>query len=143
MSDQALLVLVGGIALAIRHWSARRARASTRHNSNLKPNASASYTRAPTVSVARFDARTDARQARQHLREHGFCVFAGVANQSALSQTKTLFWDWLESHPDLGLRRGDADSLQHRRWRPLSSRDTTFRAGLISQRGIGQSEMMW
>ena len=33
--------------------------------------------------------------------------------------------------------------LSHDRWRPLSSGDSTFRGGLLSQRGIGQSAMMW
>ena len=146
-----MLMCVGGIALWMRRWSARRARASTSTPNKSHPslksspdsNISPRPIRAPTVHAHRFDARIDGIRARQHLRRHGFCVFKDVAGQQALDNTKALFWKWLESHADLGLRWGDVDSLMHCRWRPLSSQDTMFRAGLISQRGIGQSEMMW
>ena len=111
------------------------------------PNAEAGakgveFVRAPARAFPRFDLAEGA-EARQHLAEHGFCVFRGAATAAELARTELLFWDWCERQEGLGISRRDPRTLRGACWRPLASGESTHRSGLLSQRGIGQSAFMW
>mmetsp|Transcript_26695 Transcript_26695/g.61499 ORF Transcript_26695/g.61499 Transcript_26695/m.61499 type:complete len:364 (+) Transcript_26695:53-1144(+) len=85
---------------------------------------------------------TSVEEVQAILGEQGLCVFKGVASPGDLACGEALFWDFMEQQ-EPGICRSDPTSLTHERWRRFASSETTFRTGLISQLGIGQSEFMW
>ena len=97
--------------------------------------------RAPIHQFPRI-AIDDGEEARNHLAKYGFVIFRDVASSKELREAESLFWAWAEAQ-ELGIRRDTPVTLRPSCWRDLSSSDSTFRSGLISQRGIGGSPFMW
>ena len=100
------------------------------------------FARAPLREFPRFDL-SQGTEARQHLADQGFCIFGGAATRTELAHAKLLFWEWFEAQAGLGISRDDPRTLRSACWRALAAGESTFRSGLISQRGIGQSAFMW
>jgi hypothetical protein len=84
-----------------------------------------------------------------HLKEHGYCVLADVADTQAIEKAMSLLWDFLEDIPQTEVKRDDAstwetsltspggDIILLRNWIPSQAN------GIIGSHGFGQSAFSW
>lgn len=105
-----------------------------------------------TAPCERFDIRDDSgREALlAHLDEHGFAVVAGVADEADVATAKDHLWDFLETETASALENGGVQSIgAWRRGQPHTWSDAGFgrvgtqHNGIISAKGIGQSQLLW
>ena len=88
-------------------------------------------------SVPRVSAR-DRESIQQALQKSGCCICEAAASPTELREGVRLFWAWAEAQ-DLGIKRGQSSTLCNENW----NRMCFPKNGVISGRGIGQSDFQW
>mmetsp|Transcript_17821 Transcript_17821/g.23329 ORF Transcript_17821/g.23329 Transcript_17821/m.23329 type:complete len:222 (-) Transcript_17821:747-1412(-) len=73
---------------------------------------------------------------KAYLQNHGYVVVANIANEEQIRLGKELFWDFLNEHA--GMKEDDPTTWGNSFYQ-IGSPST----GIISAKGIGQSEFMW
>jgi len=94
------------------------------------------------IETPRFDA-ADVEGWKAHLAAHGFVVLAQAASPDEVQLAWSLLWDFIEASDRAGqIRRGDVGT-----WGDDDRKDFGWPAGkadgIIHDRGIGQSELLW
>ena len=66
-----------------------------------------------------------------HLREHGFAVVKGVADEKEISKAKKLLWDYLERYGEGELKRDDPDTWwSAKAWAPNAKDGIVYGCGV-------------
>jgi ectoine hydroxylase-related dioxygenase (phytanoyl-CoA dioxygenase family) len=103
-------------------------------DANIECNISVDV-RMDTEEAPRFNADSSTEWLA-YLKEHGYCVLAGVSDEQSVQKAKQLLWDFLESVPGSSTRRHDP-STWDKDWLPNSGN------GLLGIHGFGQSAFCW
>jgi len=82
-----------------------------------------------------FDIETEFPSVLEYLEEYGYVRIKSVINHDEILHARSLFWDWMESL-GTGINRENPNTWDDDKW-PFTMK------GILSEWGIGQSELMW